>query len=386
MSQSTYISGVGGLLAVGHVGLAFVFGGYVIYALDDSYLPSGIQLVLAIGNLAMVWAIFLDRRWALLVQPVLYACSFTLFPNTTPTPATDYVYTGAMLAIGQVLALIPLVIEAVTTIYLVRRLPEPQEQRSKHQRTTIWCVEGAFVVAVAILISIGNFRWPTASFASRLGEGHGERDAQAAQKNEPESEKIRDAIALLKIALENNDETLIETTTNQLSKAASSYFRPNQDDEWSTALTDAGPFVQIHLAKQVIAGKISRERFLITFEKTATDPEVRGQLVIARTRNTVAAMYEETDGNRRKMGALKYRGHARVVTQLATAITDRANTTVEERINLAEAIEETADLDTFDAKPAAEALQAVINSDDDDKVKLAASAALAKALNDKSEK
>ena len=97
---------------------------------------------------------------------------------------------------GQVLAFIPLVIEAVTTIYLVRRLPEPQEQRSKHQRTTIWCVEGAFVVAVAILISIGNFRWPTASFVSRPGKGHGEQDAQVAQKNEPESEKIRDADGL----------------------------------------------------------------------------------------------------------------------------------------------------------------------------------------------
>ena len=42
-------------------------------------------------------------------------------------------------------------------------------------------------------------------------------------------------MALLKKALENNDETLVETTTNQVSKAASSYFRPDQDDEWSTA-------------------------------------------------------------------------------------------------------------------------------------------------------
>ena len=140
------------------------------------------------------------------------------------------------------------------------------------------------------------------------------------------------------------------------------------------------------MVKQVIAGTITQERFLITFEKIATDADVRTQVAIARTRNTIATMYEEALGDRRKMGALKYRGHASVVLQLASAITDREHTSVEERVDLAKAIEETADLDSFDAKPAVEALQAVVNSDDDEKVKRAASAALAKALNDKSER
>jgi hypothetical protein len=380
METRTNAIAIAAPLAALHITIGLLFTVYAVVGVVVSH-PLPHAFLVSFGNLALGWALLLDRRWALAVQVGIYVNCFLTWGLGVDSGPGDHIaelktFVHQWLQVGYLL------LQVATTAFVISGLPKPLISRTPGLASAILRTEVGYFAIAFVTVLFGDLLWAPADREMRQ-ENQRALNQDRTIKDRNKLLKISETTYGLKRAVETADSQRIDAAMASLIKVAEACFEDDQDKEWRKALTEAGAEVQLHIATKFIDGELTNERMLINLENVATIPETRARVSIARTRNTIAEMYEETGGNRRKMGSLKYRVHDRVVTQLASAISDREHTSVQERIDLALAIEETADLESFDAKPAAAALRKVVESDDDERVRKVAAAALAKAEVDK---
>lgn len=378
MDKSSTTTVCATLLAVIHGMLGSYFGLMVVVGVSKSYPQIPCAFLLTLSHFAIVWALIFDRRWGIIFQIGLYSAYVISWPHDVEPLPGDWIGWEVRLLLAQVIIILFLLVELATTILFITRLSTPLVQRERTFASAILGFEAGYLLVSIVAVIWGDVFWAPQKVSKRQERLEKARELEEI-KVQQESLRPGEVFSALRLAIEAKDGARLEAATSEAIEVADTYIEERQEERWKAALESAGSKVHILMAKQLMDGKIKSEWFLSVLEKAATDPQAVSEISIIRTRDTVTTMYAEDSGDRRKMGALKGRSHARVVAQLAAAISDREHTSIQERIDLALAIEETADLKDFDAKPAAAALKRVVESGDDERVRKAAAAALVKA-------
>ncbi|MCL4203326.1 MAG: hypothetical protein KJ000_12565 [Pirellulaceae bacterium] len=326
----------------------------------------GFRFLVATSSISIAYGLYRSRTWTLLFQGLIFVGLFFVWPEIR-LRSVSYDPIGTLFQQISIFVIVvpPFTLGVATAVMIIRsRLLRPRNGSFASHRLQL--AEIASLLVLLVFVSaLGDFLapWYVGYAAERLAE---QQRLDEDNERRVSRSQLDAALTELETELDNGDDLRRRELLNAVWQLREKI--PKQD--WSHRIANAPRNIQlaiVHDARDWGYGKLSG-----LLEEADLDAE-------ARRRLTVALLGEYEGGPRRRIGALRsVSTHERIVELLIDAISDRQAVGVADRVRLAEALEEIADLSDFDPRPAIPVLEAVI-ADDDPKVVEVAMRALAKA-------
>lgn len=358
-----------------------------------------------LSSIALAWGFALRRSWTVisLIASIGSLLLMTqcehLFPSHSPVPRGPHdinlEWIFARLVTYLVFGCCAL-LEFVSLLYLLHYLSE--WRRATHPLMN-WLLRGsewAFLGIALLLVYFGDLRWP------RIAEQN-QKERQAAAEARREQEKLleiqhdeeirgrlKKAIADLRVAATAGNQKEADSAFAVIFELFYLFGDGDHDRQMNLELQNSGSASIALVLDKLITGHFELDDFykavslLETVEQLELEGSARAHAELARRRFTIAKMYRKSFLGETMLGSLDGERDAKAVIRwLIDAIGDREHSTPRERIDLAHALEEAAELGKFDARPAIKILQEIVDGDDEQAVKEAATSALAKAKLDR---
>jgi hypothetical protein len=398
-----------GVLTAAFSSYVALFSWLYLWMVENERCVADFAFLMSVAAIAIAWSAISDRLW---IVPGLLTLIFSIaafagarFSDAKESDrgtvtSTDW-YRGYD-GIPEKLASVPLLLLSglailATLFHLLSQLAERRQTAYLHRRPTLLTIELVFLMCAIPMVYVVDFHWPAvnkiASDITNAEEARQESMRIAKEKQENKEHLDRLHQELRKAIADLNDLMLVGGNYSAAYAAVKTIvdhdyrFAVGEDrSTWRKELLEGGDQGLSFLIEEIIGGNLESDPIVEMLEESELTPELRTRVEVARRRLTIAKLQNRRHGFPSKFGQLEWhRDHKQTIAWLVSAIGDRVHTTSQERVELAQAIEEAAILAEFDARPAVAILQSIVDGDDDFLVKGAAESALEKALVDQEE-